>query len=416
MFFNGEEEREVALKAWLISMFWLLIAGTEAAPGNSRLKSGNPGGADRNVASLLILDPVDIGKNTRRIEVGVLLKKVLGTGKGWKTLGMDSLEGRMRQSGLRPPTQCREFQCAYEAATTLETGYALYGTATEFRDMESYTLHLLHVPTARVIWSTAGKVRGEKGVSPAIKLAYALQEELKAFTPAGLELAEPHVRFPTAVLQLGSGSLPARIIKEQVTAYLASTRRYDILSSTEVSELLSVMDLESAIADGRWNEVGRHLGVSRLFCTRVENSEGNYRAEFIWTDIHESRLLRNAASPSQRDFFQLLDFETEFFREALEPFERNVWIKDGIFPTKKASPLKVGLLGLGLAATATFATKAFLAWEVGKREASRVNHAHSQEAALYHQSQMQKQKENLNFFGTLGFIGALTTISVIWSF
>ncbi len=398
-------------------VWWLSATWANGTPVNlPSFDNFSEASETQDKPTILVLDPVDLGKNRNRAEIGTFMQTVLRTEMDWTVVGADSLEIHMRNAGVELPALCREFQCAYEAATTLQVEFALFGTFTFYANMEIFALYLLHVPTVRVIWADAGDVRTDSQSHRPQKLAATLLERLATIHPDRIVLAEPKRRQLAVVIQTGPNILPGRILSEQVFANLASTRSYDLMSPTELSELLAVPEIQSAVETERWNHLARQLGVSRIFSANLEQIGKAYRARYLWGDVEEVIPIRQASSMVHRDFSHLLDFNTNFFEESLESGDDFYTRSRTEHRVPKRSLLKVGLFGLGLAITAASGMEAYLAWEAGYRESLNVKQARSQQTATHHQSQVNRYTDNVRRFGALGFVGAVSTIGMIWSF
>src|SRR6185369_15855410 len=124
--------------AFCISMTWATGTTSDGPRGQGRMA---------------VLDLVDLSDNTQKADVSDALRGALSAKGGWTLLQRDSVSKRLGEFNINPRQGCNNPQCGFDIGNVVQAEYVIYGTATPLASVEAVSLKLLHIPTARIIWT-----------------------------------------------------------------------------------------------------------------------------------------------------------------------------------------------------------------------------------------------------------------------
>lgn len=298
-----------------ILLFLLLASHASGRP------TEYPGKATK-VHSVAVLELVDLGFQANRPLAAEFLRKGLRRGGYWDVVPGDTLSFRMRGLGMDPDRPCKEFQCAFDAGSALLVEYLLFGTIASLREIQAYTLTLLHVPSAQVVWSRAGDIPRHDGVDPMGALENALGWAVEGLDPARFDLRKVPNLGLMAVVDAGNATPHARAIRERAIAHVYASRNYDLIAQEELEALLRALDIPppaEGTPDQEVMEMGRKLAVRYVLTSRLTGSRGRYRLQLSLHDLKAGLDVRRWPTGDATGFAKLLRIEDRFFSNLGDP-------------------------------------------------------------------------------------------------
>jgi hypothetical protein len=365
--------------------------------------------------TLLVLDPVDLSNETQKRPVGDFLRKRADDGGRWRVMDGDSARKHMKEFRLDAETPCKEFQCAFDAGSALGLEFVLFGTVAPMGELQAYTLNLLHVPTAQVVWARAGETLRREDEYPIQAQKRALDWALSDLDLSRLDLRKRSGRAPVAVFEDGSGTVQSKALHERAVAHLYAARRFDLVNPSEMDDLLKAMDVpppqpyapeESLLA------LGKKLEVRYVLSARLAQSKHDYHLKVSLHDFESPQQKRPWKARGTSDFGKVLRMEDGFFSDLADrdPLDRPL-----------ASPSRLKTAGKVLTVTLALAAGAglgYLAYE-SKREADseydRFQASQSQQQAESSRQNVRDKDEQAGRYGIFGGLSLMLGASV-WAF
>lgn len=314
-----------------------------------------PAGKDsaRVTNRMAVLDLVDLVDNQAKPEVAEYLRRSLqATGK-WAVFTRDSVGRKLGEFNMNPNAPCNNPQCSFDIGNVVQADYVLYGTSSPLGSVQAVTLKLLDIPTAKIVWT---KVVEAGGVSDGER-ARGLE---RAFGAVASELSErkpesskaKHGRS-LAVVDLSENSLQSRVFFERVHTRIYGSPAYDLMSPTELAELLSALEINKySIVPSLDNMIGlgQKLGVSSLLYSRLYRDGRSYIYRLAMYDVSGKSLVLELPPQPSEDLIKLLDYEKVFFNTL---FSKELGSPEPVAAKKsggksnKALWISLGVLGVG---------------------------------------------------------------------
>jgi len=371
---------------------------------------------------LVVLDPVDLDDGVTSTEHGDWLwNKIQESGK-WHLLPRLEAEKKLGEFGWDASNSCHEFQCAFDAGSTLLADYVLFGTVTALDGIYAYSFNIIHVPTSQVVASEVGEVR-RSPVSPGASGEDSLRAKLAAFAsgldPSRFDKSRTISRGLLAVVDLSVESPESRVLAERVETHVRAARHYDLMSQTELDELLSAMNISLAATeptDSSMVALGARLKVAYLVQSTLSSGPRGNTMELALFDVSGKHRIRDLSSRPTKDFRDILQLEPRFLASlkarpdgplvAQDPKAthgpRSVW-KRTLFSALGIS----AATGLGILAYST------------RREAdgahARAESAYSAESASEWKSQVEDKDRETLAYGSLAALTLGASIT-LWAF
>jgi hypothetical protein len=302
---------------------------------------------------MAVLDLVDLTDNAQKPEFSELLRNALIAKGAWTILPRDTLSKRLGDFNINPRQGCNNPQCGFDIGNVVQAEFVIFGTATPLASAEAVTLKLLHIPTARIVWT---KVLEGEGNSDAER-----QRSLeKAFAATAAEMAklkpEPEKGRrgkSLAVIDLSENSAQSRAFFERVCTRVYGNSAYDLMSPTELAELLTALEINKySVAPSLENMIGlgQKLGVSNLLYSRLYRDGRSYVYRLAMYDVSGKALVLELPPQPSENLLKLLDYEKVFFntlfaKEKDAPATAAA-MKDGS-KSNKALWISLGVLGIG---------------------------------------------------------------------
>jgi hypothetical protein len=306
----------------------------------------------RGLSRMAVLDLVDLTDNSQKPEISDALRGALAAKGGWALLQRDSVSKRLGDFNINPRQGCNNPQCGFDIGNMVQAEYVIYGTATPLASVEAVTLKLLHIPTARIVWT---KVLEGDGATDADRV-HSLE---KAFAGCAAEIAKlkPDVDKAKhgkslAVFDLSENSPQSRAFFERVCTRIYGNPAYDLMSPTELAELLSALEINKySVTPSLENMIGlgQKLGVSSLLYSRLYRDGRSYVYRLAMYDVAAKSLVLELPPQPSEDLIKLLDYEKVFFNTLLNKEKETptaASVKDGS-KSNKALWISLGVLGIG---------------------------------------------------------------------
>jgi hypothetical protein len=366
--------------------------------------------------TVAVLDPVDVGFMSPRPLAADFLRKGLARSGRWDILPGDTAAARLARLGFDPERPCKEFQCAFDAGSALQVEYVLFGTVASLRELQAYTLALLHVPTSQVVWSRAGDIPRRDGQRPAHALESSLGWAVEGVDPRRFDLRKVPSLGLMALVDAGDGSRYSRVVKERAMAHVYASRNYDLIAEEEMHELLKALDIEKPAAgtpDQEILDIGARLDVRYVMSTRLTRSGDAYRLRLSLHDLSGGKAVRKWPSRDVDDFQTLLRVEDRFFSALGDP---DLPAGPAI---PRPSPVRVaGKYASVALALATGAGLGYLAYEAKRGadgEYRRFQSARSQEEAAAARQRTLEEDVQAKRYGLLSGV-CLLLGAAVWTF
>ncbi len=261
---------------------------------------------------------VDIIDNQRRSMVTDIVRKHLSSTGKWNLFPADSAFRKLREFNFDPTLACNGSQCSFDAGNILQVEYVLFGTVAAIDKYYSYTMNLLHVPSAQVVWTEVGESRADVLMERSPLLDRAFAASIKKLSPSERETDLSVGKTSLAVLDLSQSSIQSRVLYERVSGYIYRNRQYDVMGQGETSELLRALDINRySVVPSKENMInlGEKLGVGHLLYFRLSNEGGKYNYLLSMYDIEgKEQILQIPAQPTA-EVSSLFTYERDFFAE-----------------------------------------------------------------------------------------------------
>ena len=104
-------------------------------------------------ARIAVLEFVDLSDNSQKPEVTDLMRRSLSATGKWTILARDSVAKRLGEFNINPHQSCNNPQCSFDIGNVVQAEYVLFGTSSPLVFIQAVTLKLLHIPTAKIVWT-----------------------------------------------------------------------------------------------------------------------------------------------------------------------------------------------------------------------------------------------------------------------
>lgn len=316
------------------------------------LTQAAPGDLPRGPSRMAVLDLVDLTDNTQKTEVSDLLRRTLASNGSWTLLARDSVAKRLGEFNINPRQSCNNPQCSFDIGNVVQAEYVVFGTASPLASVQAVTLKLLHIPTAKIIWTKVLEAEGNGDADRMRSLE-------KGFTAAGNEMSKLRPDMDKtkhgkslAVIDLSENSPQSRAFFERVCTRVYGNPSFDLMSPTELTELLTALEINKySVVPSLENMIGlgQKLGVSNLLYSRLYRDGRSFIYRLAMYDVANKSLVLELPPQPSEDIIKLLDYEKVFFNTLFSK-EKDApagpVVKDG-GKSNKALWISLGVLGIG---------------------------------------------------------------------
>ncbi len=303
-------------------------------------------------ARIAVLEFVDLTDNSQKPEVSDMLRRSLSASGKWTVLARDSVNKRLGEFNINPHQSCNNPQCSFDIGNVVQAEYVLFGTASPLATVQAVTLKLLHIPTAKIVWT---KVLEGEGATDADRI-HSLD---KSFSVAVDELSRVKPDMDKskhgktlAVIDLSENSQQSRAFFERVCTRVYGNQAFDLMSPTELTELLTALEINKySVVPSLENMIGlgQKLGVSNLLYSRLYRDGRSYIYRLAMYDVTGKALVLELPPQPSEDLIKLLDYEKVFFNTLFSKEKdapKAAVVKDG-GKSNKALWISLGVLGIG---------------------------------------------------------------------
>jgi hypothetical protein len=295
-------------------------AGSDtASPSPSPMHSDSENTAD--LPSLAVLDPVDLVDGKSDFPHGEFLRTGLAQAGKFKPMSGPEMQGKLREFAWNRGENCHEFQCGFEAGNVLLTDYVLFGTITPLKGLYAFTFNILHIASGKVVNSEVGDVPRSAANGGDEPLKARLAGFVSGLDPARFRKAELISRGLMAVVDLSPASPQSRVLSERITTHVNSSRQYDLMSQSELRELLAAVEIRLGnlqTTDSGMIALGSRLNVAYLVHSKLSPEPGGTRLDLALFDVAGKRRIRDWPVKPTQDFHDILNMEHRFFTTLMD--------------------------------------------------------------------------------------------------
>jgi hypothetical protein len=326
----------VVLAAFVAAMAPSVEATTDPAKGPARIA---------------VLEFVDLSDNSQKPEVTDLMRRSLNATGKWTILARDSVAKRLGEFNINPHQSCNNPQCSFDIGNVVQAEYVLFGTSSPLVFIQAVTLKLLHIPTAKIVWTKVlegfpSEGDRSRGIDKAFATAASEMSQVKP------DMDKSKHGKTLAVIDLSENSQQSRAFFERVCTRIYGNPGFDLMSPTELTELLTALEINKySVVPSLENMIGlgQKLGVSNLLYSRLYRDGRSYIYRLAMYDVVGKSLVLELPPQPSEDLIKLLDYEKVFFntlfsKEKDEP--RTAVVKEG-GKSNKALWISLGVLGIG---------------------------------------------------------------------
>jgi hypothetical protein len=302
---------------------------------------------------MAVLDLVDLADNQAKPEVAEYLRRSLAATGRWSIPSRDSVNRKLGEFNMNPQAPCNNPQCSFDIGNVVQADYVLYGTSSPLGSVQAVTLKLLNIASAKVVWTRVVEAGGVSDGERArgLERAFAtVAAELSAQRPEGG--SDRHGKS-LAVIDLSENSLQSRVFFERVHTRISGRDAYDLMSPTELAELLSALEINKySIVPSLDNMIGlgQKLGVSNLLYSRLYRDGKSYIYRLAMYDVAGKSLVLELPPQPSEDLIRLLDYEKVFFNTLFSKEKdgsKTAAVRETGNKSNKALWISLGVLGVG---------------------------------------------------------------------
>jgi len=397
----------------------LPLPGTASEP--AKAATAKPPSAQEKTAglpSITVLDPVDLGDGRSVPRYGSFLRSQLEIAGRFEPLPGRAMADKLKEFDWNRGKSCHEFQCGFDAGNVLLSDYVVFGTVTALEGLYAFTFNILHVASGKVVRSEVGDVprrAAEDGDEP-------LKARLAAFArewdPARFRKAELFSRGLMAVVDLSPVSPESRVLSERITTHVNASRRYDLMSQSELRELLAAMNIRPGTiptTDSGMIALGSRLNAAYLVHSKLIPETGGTRLDLALFDVAGKRRIRDWPVKPTRDFRDILNMEHRFFTTLVD---RRKELAAGPEPApakQRSSWTKGALSAIGISATAGLATLAVALRKDADGAFDRAESALSKDSGEDWKRKAEENDRRAVLYGSLAALTLGASIAV-WTF
>lgn len=307
---------------------------------------------DSGPIRIAVLDLVDLTDNQQKPEITDLLRRTLGGSGRWSVIGRDSVAKRLGEFNITPNQPCNNPQCGFDIGNVVQAEYVVFGTVSPLAYVQAATLKMLHIPSAKIVWT---KVLQGEGASENERMRNLDKVFATAATEMGAikpDMDKSKHGKSLAIIDLSENTLQSRAFFERVGTRIYGNPAFDLMSPTELTELLTALEINKySVVPSLENMIGlgQKLGVSNLLYSRLYRDGRSYIYRLAMYDVTGKTLVLELPPQPSEDLIKLLDYEKVFFNTL---FTKE---KDGPKPavvknggkSNKALWISLGVLGVG---------------------------------------------------------------------
>ncbi len=310
------------------------------------------------VPVLAVLDLVDLADNQNRDILSQFIRRKFQESGHWQVIERDSLISKAREYNMDARQPCNHFQCGFDYGNILQADFVLFGTATTVERVDAVSLKMLHVPSARIVWTTVESSRHQSGGDHIKELEALLFTIAGKLRPEQMLQSKAQSRGLLAVVDLSDNSLQARVLNERTHSQVFGSGLFDVMGQNELEELFGALGINKfAVTPSPQSmlELGEKLGASHLLYSRLTREGGEYKCHLAFFDMAKKVTILERPSPPFKDYAELFGYDKDYFVD-LDKTVRNQGRK--IDKTDKSGLglwVSLGILGLGGGAAAYWA-------------------------------------------------------------
>jgi hypothetical protein len=301
---------------------------------------------------IAVLELVDLTDNGQKPEVTDVLRKSLsGSGK-WTVLARDSVAKRLGEFNINPHQSCNNPQCSFDIGNVVQAEFVLFGTSSPLASVQAVTLKLLHIPTAKIVWTKVLEGEGATEGDRLRNLEKSFAEVSDEISRVKPDLDKSRHGKTLAVIDLSENSQQSRAFFERVCTRIYGNQTFDLMSPTELTELLTALEINKySVVPSLENMIGlgQKLGVSNLLYSRLYRDGRSYIYRLAMYDVTGKGLVLELPPQPSEDLIKLLDYEKVFFNTLFSKEKdapKTAVVKDG-GKSNKALWISLGILGIG---------------------------------------------------------------------
>jgi len=301
---------------------------------------------------LAVLELVDLADNQQSPVSSDLLRKTLIASGSWTVIGKDSVEKRLTEFNVDPRQACNNPQCAFDIGNVVQAEYVLFGTASLLASAHAVTLKLLHIPTAKILWTKVAEGHGSSQNERTRNLEKVFSASAGEMKLLKAESDKSKHGKSLAVIDLSENSLQSRAFFERIGTRIYGNPAYDLMSPTELTELLTALEINRySVVPSLENMIGlgQKLGVSNLLYSRLYRDGRSYIYRLAMYDVPGKSLVLELPPQPSEDLIKLLDYERVFFNTLFNKEKAGpppLAVKDG-GKSNRALWISLGILGIG---------------------------------------------------------------------
>lgn len=326
----------------------MVLAAFVAAVAPRAETKNDPGKGPKRIA---VLEFVDLSDNSQKPEATDLMRKSLAATGKWTILARDSVAKRLGEFNINPHQSCNNPQCSFDIGNVVQAEYVLFGTSTPLASVQAVTLKLLHIPTAKIVWTkvlegTTSEGDRSRGLEKPFATA---ASEISQVKP---DMDKSKHGKTLAVIDLSENSQQSRAFFERVCTRIYGNPGFDLMSPTELTELLTALEINKySVVPSLENMIGlgQKLGVSNLLYSRLYRDGRSYIYRLAMYDVTEKALVLELPPQPSEDLIKLLDYEKVFFNTLFSKEKeapKTAVVKEG-GKSNKALWISLGVLGIG---------------------------------------------------------------------
>lgn len=372
-----------------------------------------------DLPSLAVLDPVDLVDGGSEPGYGDFLRSSLMKAGKFKMLTGRDMEEKLKEFDWNHGRNCHEFQCGFDAGNVLLTDFVLFGTITALDGLYAFTFNVLHVASGTVVRSEVGDVPRRIAIGGDEPLKARLSGFASGLDPARFQKAELIRRGLMAVVDLSPVSSESRVLSERITTHVNATRQYDLMSPSELRELLAAMEIrlgDLQTSDSGMIALGSRLNAAYLVHSKLIPEPGGTRLDLALFDVAGKRRIRDWPVKPTRNFHEILNMEHRFFTtlsdQRKELASGSAWAE----PVKPRSRwTRAALSAIGISATAGLTTLAMSMRNDADGAYDRAESALSRDAGEEWKRRAEENDRRTVLYGSLAALTLGASIAV-WAF
>ncbi len=306
----------------------------------------------RAAGRIVVLDLVDLTDNQQRPEISEMLRKDLSAMGKWAVLNRDTVAKHLTEFNINPRQPCNNPQCSFDIGSIVQAEYVMFGTASPLGSIRAVSLKLLHIPTAKIVWTKVLATEGSSDNEQIRNMDKRFVSAIAELSKLSPDLDKNKHGSSLAIIDLSENSLQSRAFFERVCTRIYGNPRFDLMSPTELTELLAALEINRySVVPSLENMIGlgQKLGVSNLLYSRLYRDGSSLIYRLAMYDIINKTLVLELPPQPSEDLVKLLDYEKVFFNTLSNKEKTGVnpasTVSEG--KSNKALWISLGVLGVG---------------------------------------------------------------------